>query len=789
MADELYINDALIELPEKSVALTKQINDIGDVKDRQANFSNAIEIPKTPKNVATFKMLGITGTTTRIPYENVDVRYVSNGIVLIKDGRGIVKNTNVFFNLIVYDGNSKLTDDIGDKTLKTLDWSTYNHTLTTSLYLSKINSISGYIYAFGYFYDGFNQSAIDRQVPSLFVHTVWDEIFTQNGLTYSGAIFSDSDFKSRLFTPSIGYDNTIVNGAPTNVVNTSYVGNITHNGSYSNQIFTDVITSGVFTQDASYTIQITGNVEVFEATLVHLRLRVNGDIVSDSIIKHPALAFDEFFDVTLQLNLQNGDTYSLEFYSATDEFYRVSFLHNITVFKIDYLSRSVGVDFSTMFDDETQIAFIKDIMQRFGLIFKKTLNTNNYEFVRMQDLLDDKVNSEDWTDKNPIEIDESYKSNYAQNNHLKYLYDDLDSNVTQTFADGIIEIDNVHLPQIKTLFISIFKASNLYQNSLKYRKAIFWELDDDDITQPVKSGLRLFKKTTEIRNIGVGFSDDDNVQTTLQTIVYLDLVDYQTELDNNFSSFNGLLNDYKSKILNVNLSLLDIYNLDFFKLKFFRQLGKYFYLNKIINFQNNKITQIEVIEVGEAIAVSGVVDTSMKATLIGGSTVDATLTQIEANSMSAELSGGSTVDAILSLGGSNVGLQEVTDNNNKTTNSIWAETDANNYAILFPDGTVTLNSDVSGGFMYMDAATSAIGSYNNSAFKTTLEFPTATATRIQTLQDKSGEVALTSDLADLLSNSSDSYGSSAKAENVITLSQAEYDAIGTPDANTMYIIV
>ena len=113
--EELYINNIQIELKSSTVARTLQINDLGDVVDRQSNYSNNIKIPKSPNNIRAFEMLGISGNTTRLPYENLVVKYVVNGIELISEGKGVVKNTNSSYNLVVYDGNISMTDLLGDK--------------------------------------------------------------------------------------------------------------------------------------------------------------------------------------------------------------------------------------------------------------------------------------------------------------------------------------------------------------------------------------------------------------------------------------------------------------------------------------------------------------------------------------------------------------------------------------------------------------------------------------------------------------------------------------------------
>jgi hypothetical protein len=54
-----------------------------------------------------------------------------------------------------------------------------------------------------------------------------------------------------------------------------------------------------------------------------------------------------------------------------------------------------------------------------------------------------------------------------------------------------------------------------------------------------------------------------------------------------------------------------------------------------------------------------------------------------------------------------------------------------------------------------------------------------------------GDVSISGNLtsANTIGNEDDSYTGTAKVSQMVTLSQVEYDAIGTPDANTMYIII
>ena len=61
-----------------------------------------------------------------------------------------------------------------------------------------------------------------------------------------------------------------------------------------------------------------------------------------------------------------------------------------------------------------------------------------------------------------------------------------------------------------------------------------------------------------------------------------------------------------------------------------------------------------------------------------------------------------------------------------------------------------------------------------------------TATAPLVASAATGAITLTSPTA--VNNSTDTYTSVPNITNIISLTQAEYDAIGTPDANTLYVI-
>ena len=58
-----------------------------------------------------------------------------------------------------------------------------------------------------------------------------------------------------------------------------------------------------------------------------------------------------------------------------------------------------------------------------------------------------------------------------------------------------------------------------------------------------------------------------------------------------------MLQTYKAVTVMMNLSVLDYYSLDFFKLIYIKQLGQYYYMNKVSGFKEGRLTKVELIQV------------------------------------------------------------------------------------------------------------------------------------------------------------------------------------------------
>jgi len=93
MNERLLIEGHKIDLPTGGIRRTLQINDVAEVRDRQASFSNTFTAPLTPNNVEVMDFLGVSGNNSLKPYRRLKAEYSFRGIPLVTNGYIVVKST------------------------------------------------------------------------------------------------------------------------------------------------------------------------------------------------------------------------------------------------------------------------------------------------------------------------------------------------------------------------------------------------------------------------------------------------------------------------------------------------------------------------------------------------------------------------------------------------------------------------------------------------------------------------------------------------------------------------
>lgn len=202
---ELYIKGKQLELDNSEpIALTFQVNDIAELADRQASFSNSFIVPLSNLNKTILGNSDTVSTNSVRAYRLNETKYINNGIEIIPNGISYIDEINTnnnTCNLTIMSGILDFFTKIENKSLKDLfSGSTkYDHTWNTQTAYNFRNNTSGIVYPFANF--GRPQTAsnvIDIQYtpPCMYVSTLVNEIFAQAGYSYTGKLFSDPFFNS-----------------------------------------------------------------------------------------------------------------------------------------------------------------------------------------------------------------------------------------------------------------------------------------------------------------------------------------------------------------------------------------------------------------------------------------------------------------------------------------------------------------------------------------------------------------------------------------------------------------
>ncbi|GAH23131.1 unnamed protein product, partial [marine sediment metagenome] len=81
---ELYIDDKKMELDEDTIiALTRQVNNLGELKDRQTDFTNIFSIPKSRINQENLESSDNINSISNKPYQRAFSKIIRGGIEIV----------------------------------------------------------------------------------------------------------------------------------------------------------------------------------------------------------------------------------------------------------------------------------------------------------------------------------------------------------------------------------------------------------------------------------------------------------------------------------------------------------------------------------------------------------------------------------------------------------------------------------------------------------------------------------------------------------------------------------
>lgn len=642
MEVEVFLNGNRLDTnSDTQISETKQINDFFEIQDRQASYSNSFTVPETPNNRKIFKMLGLAGSTSLTPYRLAKIEVRRRGIPTISGGFAKVTETSNGFKINAYDGTIDLYNKIGSKKISELDFSDLGtHQLNEQNWKASFTHTfqNGYIYAIAdYGNSESNNINFTFQVPSLFVKYLWNKIFSEAGFNYEYIgeldVFESDEFEEMIISLDNGVyqpiENDDLEGLILEMENQSitnleaetitFLGNLyvvqalefgtveyvkfnlvsdtqnLINSSFSNQYNK---TRVEIAESGFYKFDILGFVFNESTTSLALYVELNGNIlftISDTFSEG-----NNDVDFTELVFLEEGDQIEIKFISdPNDLILRYNYNLNVKLFEN---SDGLIVNFNSFLTSITQKKFLKDVMHHFGLLQQRKGYT--YQFLRIEELLTDYDNAENWSDKFSERETEKYSiGSYAQKNYLKYKY----LNENDKYANATIQIDDQTIDNETDIIQRIYNApanSVVSVNNKRLKSCLLYEksYEDDGTLKEIKAKktnpylMRIERNSGSFEYYPEG-SENTSTYSGTYPVGTFNNFNMNEIVANHYASFSNMVSLAKKNNSNLFLSVIDIYELDFLRLKFIKQLGGFFYLNKIQGFTGNKKTKTELIHV------------------------------------------------------------------------------------------------------------------------------------------------------------------------------------------------
>ncbi len=646
---EIYVNNIRLDINENSIKQTFQNNDLGEVENRQINFTNRFKVPKTPNNKKVFDLLSVAGNNATKQYKNLPARIIYNGLEVVSDGYCYIKkSTPLYYEIVVYSGISSLFEQIKDLTLQDLDLSKYNHVVKPSVIVNSFSNTEGYIYAAALFIH--NEEVPENEVwylnysaswlPSMFEKTIFKEIIEQAGFTFSGI-----NFDNFVVPPSSGITRNM-DGTTTSFLNKDYSVKKSFQRyspiSEDDPIVHSELIGGFIVEETGYhNLTITGN----ENTEVDYNRDLGNHVgrpyyrtfieIKDYGTSEEIELYNVHHDIhTINENLSRSyyKGQNLKIYYKV--YVNTSYVNNADPAKvninidssfninIDYTSsQEIYTNFNLLMPDINQVDFLKEVMWRYGLSLRSIRNTNHYEFRRVDDIVSNFSDAIDWSEKFSEVISETYKvGDYAQKNI--FLYSD-------NKYKGFLTIDNPLLKEEQTVLTSNYEShedDKIKWNGLNLQSNKVFEVEYKENSGFLKNlkaleidEKKIFSLDYQDANLTIQNYNNSNVKASASSVPCLAFkgLDFQTHIDNNYQNFKQVLSKSLLLSVKIHLSVIDVYNLNFFKLIYLRQYGSYFYINKIKDFEMNKVSTCELIKIPSIISPYGYYENGETYSIIG----------------------------------------------------------------------------------------------------------------------------------------------------------------------------
>ena len=629
---EVYINGRLVDLDEAKspIRLTYSVNNLGELKDRQAYSTNSFKLPPTQNNI---DICGYPNNPEIIglqPYRKNTAKIVQNGIEILVDGIAIITSSSITdINVQILSGLKGFFDTLGEKKLKDLDLSEWDHIWELETVALSQENTEGYIYPvidYGGLSDTEKRADTRQLRPATFRKTIIEQMAIDAGYTISGSysayqkyIDSIVPFTNDKFEHSeefINQPNTFSSVARS--VNGQQMLNDFRDGTF---VFTDYSTTdpGNNWDGDEYTAPITLKVKAKLSYSIRIRDQYKGGAVPSITIRlqkyngstwntfaeNTHIAQGEFTDhdyldqvIENSIDLSTGNKIRVVWHSepATDRVYGLLFPNAIIDIKYEPVEvlYEQEVQLAATLPDITQKNFFKDFLQQFGLIVIPDNYNKSLLLINMEDVYNNKPNAYDISDKlfNSVDNNSFSLDNYGIRNLAKYKDDD---NVVDGLGDGVFYLDNQTLEDEATVIDSIFSATENINKMGGIQVAVIKKIEDVEVSSEFKIKTQPRILLNSLLNTDFTFFDATGTQTAFTiSVPKFDGLSYERLIDENYGEIIRML--YRPYLVTkeILLSETDIANIDWSIPVYDKKTASYYYKNQI-TYQQGSLSTISLI--------------------------------------------------------------------------------------------------------------------------------------------------------------------------------------------------
>lgn len=599
-------------------AMNYQVNDIAELTDRQADYSQQLKLPKSAKNRNIFGQIDIFGIVSDIPYKRLDCRLFLNDVVIAGVGSYLILDrVTEYFEVQILSGNANIFEILQNGSMSDIDLGYYQlgSVITGNYYQSNENYClpeatfikGGDVeltptrrYPFAYLMNAVNKTigkhghtlvhnlptSVNNLAISVSTFNVGNTLFISK-LSFYGKpnIYGEIKISAQSQQGGVVTLREELYSAPNSTVVSHWYTRYT--ASYDMTLNMRVVLDRYryYTGLSSFNIRkYNNNNQLLETYMTGAYGSYNNNFIIE-------LLTGEYIEVDAKkTNLTYEDKPGVIYINPPYVSIFVGFTaisvrnyNKVEVGENLYISPNIGF--------EKQLDLFKAFVQLFGLIvFTDAIEKKIYAFT-LEKIYENKSIAKDWSRKlhKRNNVFDFELKNYAQTNYIKLL-DNQDDEATDS---TLFTVENENLEKTKDLFTIDFEAGidNPIGNTYTEPKRVA------NIPIERVEGSEVSMEGCKNHLVEIIKADTSYVKYYAKHVKLSSFINYYKRL------YDDIL--VRSKIIEAEFYLTEKDIEEYRSVKnempgcfvpvWIEKFGAYFYVNKIKNFISGKLTKVELI--------------------------------------------------------------------------------------------------------------------------------------------------------------------------------------------------